>query len=126
MYTPYVTTTEYAQLGYSTIPADDLPRVLKEASRNVDRLTFNRIVGIGFDHLTNFQKEIVQEVVCKQADFLYENADAIGSLLDSYTINSVSMKFGSGFNVDIAEGVPVQKNVYALLEQTGLCWRGAL
>lgn len=122
----YVTAQEYTQLGHDTIPSDQLEKFLHEASRNVDTLTFNRIVARGFDRLTDFQQEIVQEVVCKQADFLYENADAIASILDSYSINSVSMKFGSGFNVDVAEGVPMQKTVYSILKQTGLCWRGAI
>ena len=36
------------------------------------------------------------------------------------------MKFGSGFNVSVAEGVPVQNTVYSILKQTGLCWRGAV
>ena len=122
----YVTAQEYAEQGHTAIPSDQLAKFLHEASRNVDTLTFNRIVARGFDRLTDFQQEIVQEVVCKQADFLYENADAIASILDSYSINSVSMKFGSGFNVDVAEGVPMQKTVYSILKQTGLCWRGAI
>lgn len=123
MYQPYVTPSEYAELGFSEIPADKLLEYLHEASRNVDTLTFNRI---RFDHLTDFQKEIVQEVVCKQANFLYENKDAIASILNEYAINGVSMKFGSGFNVVIENGLPVQSTVYSLLKQTGLCWRGAV
>lgn len=122
----YVTAQEYTALGHTAIPSEQLTEFLHEASRNVDTLTFNRIVARGFDRLTDFQQEIVQEVVCRQADFLYENADAIASILDSYSINSVSMKFGSGFNVDVAEGVPIQKTVYSILKQTGLCWRGAI
>lgn len=122
----YVTVAEYTRLGYSAIPSEQIAKYLHEASRNVDTLTFNRIVARGFDRLTDFQQEIVQDVVCKQAEFLYENADAIASILDSYSINSVSMKFGSGFNVDVAEGVPMQKTVYSILKQTGLCWRGAI
>lgn len=125
MYTPYVTASEYTSMGYNSIPTDDLNKTLLEASRNVDTLTFNRIVAIGFEHLTDFQKEIIKEVVCRQADFLYDNADAIASILDKYSINSVSMEFGSGFNVDVAEGVPIQRTVYSILKQTGLCWRGA-
>lgn len=126
MYSPYVTASEYVTLGYSDIPSASRTKMLTEASRNVDTLTFNRIVARGFDNLTDFQKEIVQEVVCKQAEFLYSNSDAIESILSKYAINSVSMEFGSGFNVDVAEGVPIQKTVYSLLKQTGLCWRGAI
>lgn len=122
----YVTPQEYTDFGYRTIPNADIEYFLHDASRNVDTLTFNRIVAIGFDKLTQFQQEIIQEVVCKQAEFLYENQSAIASILDSYSINSVSMKFGSGFNVNVAEGVPIQNTVYSILKQTGLCWRGAL
>ena len=125
-YTPYVTATEYADMGYSTIGTDDLNAYLLKASRDIDTLTFNRIVAIGFDELTEFQQGIIKQVVCEQANFLYENADAIDSILSSYSINSVSMTFGTGFNVAMENGLPVQKTVYSLLEQTGLCWRGAV
>jgi hypothetical protein len=126
MYNSYVSVDEYTELGYSAVPVAQLERFLKDASRNVDTLTFNRIVAKGFDRLTEFQKELIQEVVCKQADFLYENADAIASVLDKYAINGVSMEFGTGFNVMMENGVPTQKTIYALLEQTGLCWRGGI
>ena len=122
----YVTTSEYTALGYTGIPTTDIARYLKDASRNVDTLTFNRIVARGFDRLTDFQQTLVQEVVCKQAEFLYNNNDAISSILSSYSINGVSMQFGTGFNVVVENGVPMQSNVYSLLEQTGLCWRGAI
>jgi hypothetical protein len=122
MYTPYVTAEEYMAAGYTSVPAEDLTRMLTEASRQVDTLTFNRIVG-RFDRLTEFQQNVIQQVVCQQAEFLYNNADAIASILDSYSINGVSMTFGSGFNVTVEEGLPIQRTVYSLLQQTGLCWR---
>ena len=123
MYTPYVTATEYAELGYTDIPSENATRFLTDASRNVDTLTFNRIVAKGFNNLTEFQKEIIKQVVCEQADFLYDNADAIASVLDSYSINGVSMRFGTGFNVIMEGGLPIQSTTYSLLQQTGLCCR---
>ena len=125
-YAAYVTPEEYTALGYTEIPTEELEQFLRDASRQIDTLTFNRIVKRGFEKLTPFQQELIQEVVCKQAGFLFENNDAINSILDSYAINGVSMNFGSGFNVLNQAGVPIQKTVYALLEQTGLCWRGAI
>ena len=124
-YIPYVTASEYAELGYSDIPPSDRDTYLLEASRNVDTLTFNRIVAKGFDNLTEFQQDLIREVCCKQAEFLFDNKDAIASILDSYSINGVSMHFGSGFNVIVEGGLPIQNTVYSLLKQTGLCWRGA-
>lgn len=125
MYTAYVTELEYAEMGYEVIPSEDLSRYLIQASRNIDTLTFNRIVAKGFDKLTTFQQELIKEVVCRQANFLYVNEDAISSIIDSYSINGVSMKFGTGFNVVVEGGLPIQNDVYSLLKQTGLCWRGA-
>lgn len=121
-YIPYVTATEYAALGFNSIPENERDARLKEASRSIDTLTFNRIVS-RFDKLTEYQQEIVKECVCRQADFLYENADAISSILDSYAINGVAMHFGTGFNVRVEGGEPVQSTTYSLLCQTGLCCR---
>ena len=125
-YTAYVTASEYAALGYSVIPTGARNAYLLEASRNIDSLTFNRIVAKGFDNLTEFQQDLIREACCKHADFLYENKDAIASILDSYAINGVSMHFGNGFNVEVVQGIPVQKTTESLLIQTGLCWRGAI
>ena len=126
MYQPYATKEYYIECGYDVVPTEDMDRMLTEASRNIDTLTFNRIVSIGFDKLTEFQQQIIKDVVCKQASFLYENANVLSSILDKYTINSVSMEFGNGVNVEVADGVPILRSVYSLLEQTGLCWRGAI
>ena len=87
----------------------------------VDSLTYNRIVGRGFSNLTTYQQEIIREVVCMQADFEYENADEINSVLSSYSINGVSAQFGSSWNVFTGKGVAMKRDVYALLQQTGLC-----
>lgn len=123
MYTPYVTPTEYATMGYSSIPTSELAKVLTDASHQIDTLTFNRILAIEFDKLTEFQQNIIKECVCKHADFLHSNADALASIVDAYSINSVSMKFGTGFGVSMENGMPILKTVYSLLEQTGLCCR---
>lgn len=123
MYQSYITASEYVEMGYSTIPVEYLDKYLKKASRQIDTLTFNRIVKRGFNNLTEFQQEIIKEVCAEQASFIYENEDAIESVLSSYTINGVSMTWGGGMNVIIEGGVPTQKTLYSLLEQTGLCCR---
>lgn len=105
------------------IPEDQLEKTLRQASRHVDSLTYNRIVGRGFSDLTEFQQEVIKEVVCMQADFEYENADEINSVLSSYSINGVSMNFGSSWNVFTDKGVAMKRDVYTMLCQTGLCCR---
>lgn len=123
MYTGYITPAEYADLGYNDIPADDLPKYLIKASRHIDNLTYNRIVHFGFENLTDFQKEIIQTVICEHAGFLYENNDALTTVLNEYSINGVRMEFGHSLNFTYENGVPVEQETYSLLKQTGLCCR---
>lgn len=121
-YQPYATKQDYKELvGGSIVSEDELERQLKTASRHIDSLTYNRIVGQGFSNLTEFQQEIVKEVCCKQAEFEYDNADMINSILSSYSINSVSMKIDSSWNVFTGKGVVMKRDTYELLSQTGLC-----
>jgi hypothetical protein len=123
-YKPYVSKEEYKDsYNGSVIPDGDLERVLRQASRHIDSLTFNRIVAAGFDNLTAFQQETIKEVVCMQADFEYENADEINTILSSYSINGVSAQFGSSWNVFMEKGIAMKRDVYSLLTQTGLCCR---
>lgn len=123
-YEPYVT-PEYYRDTYrgNTIPPEQLQAALRQASRHIDSLTYNRIVGRGFSNLTTFQQELIQEVVCQQADFEYENADEINTILSSYSLNGASVQFGSSWNIYVDKGVAMKRDVYALLSQTGLCCR---
>ena len=120
----------YASPGYyqgkyegTLIEDDDLKKALVQASRHIDSLTYNRIVGRGFSNLTRFQQDIIQDVVCQQADFETENADEINSILSSYSINGVSAQFGSSWNIFTDKGGAMKRDLYALLCQTGLCCR---
>lgn len=123
-YEPYATPEYYTDTyGGTLILENDIGRALQIASRHIDSLTYNRIVGRGFSSLTQFQRDIIQDVVCQQADFETENADEINSILSSYSINGVSAKFGSSWNVFTDKGVAMKRDLYALLCQTGLCCR---
>ena len=123
-YEPYATPEYYTDTyGGTLILENDIERALQIASRHIDSLTYNRIVGRGFSSLTQFQRDIIQDVVCQQADFETENADEINSILSSYSINGASAQFGSSWNVFTDKGVAMKRDLYALLCQTGLCCR---
>ena len=123
-YEPYATSEYYTDTyGGTLILENDIARALQSASRHIDSLTYTRIVGRGFSSLTQFQRDIIQDVVCQQADFETENADEINSILSSYSINGVSAQFGSSWNVFTDKGVAMKRDLYALLCQTGLCCR---
>lgn len=109
--------------GGSTIPRKELAGRLRTASRHIDSLTYNRIVAGGISALTAFQQETVREACCRQADFEYENADMIDTVISSYSLNGASVQFGSTWNVMVSNGVAMKKDTYQLLMQTGLCCR---
>ena len=123
-YEPYASPGYYQGKYEGTLIEDDnLKKALVQASRHIDSLTYNRIVGRGFSNLTQFQQDIIKDVVCQQADFETENADEINSVLSSYSINGVSAQFGSSWNVFTDKGVAMKRDLYALLCQTGICCR---
>lgn len=124
-YQTYATKQDYKEIiGENTISEDELERQLRTASRHIDSLTYNRIVGRGFSNLTEFQQEIVKEVCCTLAEFEYENAEMINSILSSYSINGVSMQINQSWNVFTEKGVVMKRDTYELLSQTGLCYLG--
>lgn len=120
-YESYADEAHYREYGSELIPDEELKKRLRQASRHIDSLTYNRIVSQGFSRLTEFQQEIIREVVCQQAEFEYENEDEINMILQSYSINGVSASFGSSWNVITGNGVAMKRDTYALLSQTGLC-----
>ncbi len=94
-----------------------------QASRHIDSLTYNRIISQGISGLTPFQRELIQEICCKQAEFEYQNKDIFEMILSGYSINGVSMQFGESWNVTTQKGIPMRRDVYEQLCQTGLCCR---
>jgi hypothetical protein len=121
-YQPYADENYYLNTYKGTVINEEhVSRYLKQASRHIDSLTYNRIVASGMENLTAFQQDIIREVCCLQAEFEYENEDEISTILSSYSINGVSAQFGSSWNLFTDKGVAMRRDTYALLCQTGLC-----
>ena len=120
-YEPYADERYYSREAGGEIIEDDVDKYLRTASRHIDSLTYNRIVGRGFSNLTQFQQDIIREVCCELAEFEYENEDLIQNVLQSYSINGVSMSFGNSWNVKVISGVAIRSDIYEKLVQTGLC-----
>ena len=102
----------------------DVEQALQKASRHIDTLTYNRIVAIGFENLTEYQQGIIKECSCLMADWETENADYINSLLSSYSLNGASMTFnGNSANAFVTNGIAVSREIYSHLQKSGLCCR---
>ncbi len=114
---------EYYRNTYNgNLDDTDAEKALRQASRHIDTLTYNRIVVAGFENLTEFQQGIVRECACLMADWETENADYINSMLSSYSLNGASMSFtGESANAMVVSGVAVSREIYAHLQKCGLC-----
>ena len=100
----------------------DAEKALEKASRHIDTLTYNRIVAIGFDNLTEYQQGIIKECECLIADWETENTDYINSMLSSYSLNGASMSFtGQSASATVVSGVAVSRETYSHLQKCGLC-----
>ena len=121
----YATAMDWRSLDPGTFPEDDATAQLwlQRASRDLDALTFNRIRAAGEDQLSAFQREIVTEVTCRLAGWQASHADLLESPLASYSINGVSAQVGQTAGVTLQDGVLLPRQIYRLLEQTGLCCR---
>lgn len=118
----YVDFKYYTDTYHGKIFTDEekFEEYLRKASRHIDTLTYNRIVAIGFDNLTQFQQKVISEVICLLVDFEYENADMLESILSSYSINGVNMDFANNGKLLKINNVFIPSDTYSYLEQSGL------
>lgn len=120
----YVTVEYYKDTYKGNLDEADAEKALKQASRHIDTLTYNRIVDKGFENLTDFQQGIIKECVCMTAEWETENIDYINSMLSSYSLNGASMTFtGNSAGAVICNGIVVSREIYSHLQKCGLCTR---
>ena len=119
----YADATYYKDIYLGTlIPDDHRDKALKDASRDIDSLTYNRITSAGFNNLTDFQKNIIKEVTCLHADFIHQYGDFLDSPISGYGAGSTSVSLKAS-SVAGQNGISTSKQVYAMLRQTGLMTR---
>jgi hypothetical protein len=100
---------------------DELTRLLKLASLDIDTLTFFRART---ECLTLHQLELLQVACCLQADYLNSRSDiGMKDGISSYSVGGISVSYND------SDETPAEKNNFSargfnLLNQTGLMWRG--
>ena len=115
----------YADVDYyfgtfegTLIPDNDVEKYLKLAQEKIDDITYNRIVHIGFDRLTDFQKECIRKAICYQAEYYLTNG-VNSSDVSSYSVLDISI------NVDNTQKTEAQKKdideiAYMNIKKSGL------
>lgn len=125
---PYATEERFVALlpsgDMEGMKSADVIQHLERASEDIDALTYCRIPAKGgLEALTPAQQEIVSSVTAQLAVWRHRYMEAVESPFSSYSINGVSMSMEPK-NVITVEGVTVPRRIYALLCNTGLCYRG--
>lgn len=104
------------------IPDEDIEKYLELAQEKIDSITYNRIVAIGFDNLTEFQKEKISKAICYQAEYIFQNGynNEDNRDISSYSVLDISVSVDNSNNKTIAQKVNMSEIAYDLVHKTGL------
>lgn len=106
-----------------TIPDEDIEKYLELAQEKIDSITYNRIVAIGFDNLTEFQREKISKAICYQAEYIFKNGynDEDNRDISSYSVLDISVSVdNSSSNKTKAQKLNMSEIAYDLVCKTGL------
>ena len=118
----YADSKYYYKVFNGDLIRNNIDKYLREASEKIDEVTFNRIVGVGFDNLTDFQKEKVKLAVCYQAEYIFEKGyDAENDDdISNYTVLDISVTKSESAEKTIAEKKKLSSLAYDQIKKTGL------
>ncbi len=105
------------------LPDEEIEKYLKLAQEKIDSITYNRIVAVGFDNLTEFQKGKIKEAICYQAEYIYTNGYNSEDNRDiaSYSVLDISVSIdNSNSNKTIAQKNNMSEMAYDYVHKTGL------
>ena len=105
------------------IPDKDIEKYLELSQEKIDSITFNRIVAIGFNNLTEFQRGKISKAICYQADYIFQNCynDENNRNISSYSVLDISVSVdNSNDNKTIAQKLNMSEIAYDLVHKTGL------
>lgn len=103
------------------------PYIFETIQDIIDDLTFNRIVYIGYDNLTDFQKEYLKKCMFVSTEFYFNNKELYEQTMNlkSYSVGDISVT--SEINEQIITEIKKYKIpylAYSNLKKTGLMRRG--
>ena len=122
--TLYVNKEYYSNtFGGKNIPDEEIEKYLELAQEKIDSITYNRIVAIGFENLTEFQKEKISKAICYQAEYIFQNGynDEENRDVSSYSVLDISVSVNnSSSNKTKAQKLNMSEIAYDLVRKTGL------
>lgn len=103
----------------SIVKDEDIVKFLEDASLKIDILTYNRIRALGFENCSDFESNIIKIVNCEIADFYFKNKDDLETIINEYSINGVSVKYGiTNNNIININSITLLRSTYQKLNMT--------
>lgn len=105
------------------IPENDVEEYLELSQEKIDSITYNRIVAIGFNNLTEFQKEKISKAICFQAEYIFKNGynDEDNRNISSYSVLDISVSIdNSNDSKTKAQKLNMSEKAYDYVHKTGL------
>ena len=101
---------------------DNVEKYLSLAQEKIDSIIFNRIVRIGFDNLTEFQKDKVRKAICYEAEHIFTNGynNENTNDISSYDVLDISINVREKSVKTEAEQENMCEIAYELIGKTGL------
>lgn len=120
--TLYVNEDYYLKTFNGTLLSnDELDKYLELAQEKIDSITYNRIVKIGFNNLTDFQKDKISKAICYQAEYVkgngYNNEE--NRDISSYSVLDISVSVDNS-KKSIAQKLSMSEIAYDYVHKTGL------
>ena len=120
----FITYDDYKNYGSNLMSEDEAFVYLRKAERQINTLCFNRISNDTIKHYMPATQEIVKEIICEQADFLFSKKEEINNgIIKKYSNNSASVEYASNA-YNTRSGILINDDLYSELVSTGLCYRG--
>lgn len=116
----YVDFDFYKDTYHGKLNENEFLEKLEESQEKIDEVTFNRIVGVGFEKLTQFRQEKVKKAMCYQIDYIAKNGnDDDFDDVSSYSVLDISVTVDSSSKKE-ANKLNMSSVAYSLLKKTGL------
>lgn len=116
---PYITEDYYfGEFEGTTIPDKEIEKYLMLAQEKIDEVTQNKIVYIGFDNLTDFQKECISKAICYQAEYYFANGTNSHKIM-SYQILDISIQLDENAKTE-AQKNNMDEFAYMNVKKSGL------
>lgn len=112
----YVDYNYYKDVFKGKLINEDEENLLQDACNDIDDMVFGRIRGKGFDNLTEYQRELVQNAICQHTEFNKKYGTFLNAPVSSYSVGKTSMSFDS----KKLNGIDTSSSVIKLLNRTGL------